>query len=256
MNGFTAEKLMKRSFLPAFVAIFAFVALLGLATTSHAGEPTPAKAPAKVRQALFVAVDGVYNSELMAPYDVLQHSIFRDPGDYIATAVVSPDGKPFKTFEGLTVHADYSFESAPEADILIIPSAEGSLDKDLEDARLIGWLKKAAERAEWVITVCDGAFPLAKTGALNGRVATTFPADRARLRELFPKVEVRDEYRLVVDGKFITSVGGGMSYEPALWLIERLYGKESADATAKGLVWPWDSATMPLHVVGLPPAQP
>ena len=68
----------------------------------------------RVRQALFVAVDGVYNSELMAPYDVLQHTVFRDPRDYIETAIVSPDGNAVKTFEGITLGAHYSFANAPE----------------------------------------------------------------------------------------------------------------------------------------------
>jgi len=79
------------------------------------------ESPATVRTALFVVAEGVYNSELMAPYDVLQHSVFRDDKDYIATAIVSADGKPFTTFEGITVMPHYSFASAPKADILVIP---------------------------------------------------------------------------------------------------------------------------------------
>ena len=61
------------------------------------------------------------------------------------------------------------------------------------------------------------------------RSATTFPADRDELQRRFNKVDVREDVRLVVDGKFITSVGGGMSYEPALYLVERLYGRASAE---------------------------
>lgn len=194
-------------------------------------------------------VDGVYNSELIAPYDVLQHSVFRDPNNYIETAIVAPEKKSFTTFEGIEMMPHYSFADAPEADILIIPSAEHSMDKDLEDQRLIDWLRRAVARAEWVITVCDGAFPLAKTGALDGRVATTFPADRDRLKELFPKIDVKYQERLVIDGKFITSVGGALSYEPAFWLVERLYGKEHVAASAKGLVWDWDPSKIPLLVV-------
>jgi transcriptional regulator GlxA family with amidase domain len=105
-------------------------------------------------------------------------------------------------------------------------------------------------RAQWVITVCDGAFPLAATGALDGRTATTFPGDRDRLAERFPEVEVRYDVNLVADGKFITSVGGGLSYEPAFYLVERLYGKEHATRTAEGLVWDWNLEELPHLVVG------
>lgn len=212
--------------------------------------PAPAKAPEKrVLTALFVIAEGVYNSELMAPYDVLQHTVFRDAEDYIQTAVVSHDGEPLSTFEEITVDPHYSFADAPKADILVIPSTRGSMDRDLEDKAYMAWVKKAVEEAEWVITVCDGAFPLAKTGVLDGRVATTFPGDRDRFREMFPKVDMRDDVRLVVDGKFITSVGGGMSYEPAFYLVERLYGKEHVEASARGLVWPWDLSTVPHTIV-------
>ncbi len=222
--------------------------LLTLATAAAAGAGEQPDGP-RVRRALFVVAQGVYNSELMAPYDVLQHSIFRDPNDYIETAIVSADGGPVVTFEGITVGAHHSFADAPKADVLVIPSTRGSMDADLEDPAYMAWVGKAAAEAEWVITVCDGAFPLAATGALDGRTATTFPGDRERLKEMFPKVQVRHDVRLVVDGKYITSVGGGMSYEPALWLVERLYGAEHVAATARGLVWPWDLETVPHLVV-------
>ena len=53
----------------------------------------------------------------------------------------------------------------------------------------------------------------------------------------------------MVDGKYVTSVGGGMSYEPAFWLVERLWGAERAAENALGLVWPWDLAALPHAVV-------
>ncbi len=212
--------------------------------------PPESTAQPRVRQALFVIAEGVYNSELMAPYDVLQHTVFRDSADYVQTAIVSAEGDSVTTFEGITVAAHHSFADAPRADILVIPSTEGSMSDDLDDEPYMAWIRKAVAEAEWVITVCDGAFPLAATGALDGRLATTFPGDRERLAEMFPKVDVRHDVRLVVDGKFITSVGGGMSYEPAFWLVEKLYGPEHAAATARGLVWPWHLETVPHLVVG------
>ena len=54
--------------------------------------------------------------------------------------------------------------------------------------------------------------------------------------------------RLVIDGKYVTSVGGGMSYEPAFWLVERLWGPARVAGNAQGLVWPWDLEAVP-HLV-------
>ena len=210
---------------------------------AHAGER-----PAGVLRCAFVCVGGVFNSELIAPYDVLEHTRYRDEENYIETFIVSPGGEAFVTAEGITIQAHYGFANAPAADILVIPSTETSMSADLENEGYMAYVKRAVDGASWVITVCDGAFALAATGALDGRSATTFPSDREALAEMFPKIDVRTDARIVVDGKYVTSVGGGMSYEPALWLVERLYGVDHARRTARGLVWPWDAAAVPTLV--------
>jgi len=154
-----------------------------------------------ILSAAFVVTEDVFNSELMAPYD-----------------------------------------------ILIIPSTGGSMNRDLENERYQSWLRQAVADAKYVITLCDGAFPLAETGALDGLMATTFPGDRDVFSERYPLIDVRYDARFVHDGKFITSVGGGMSYEPALYLTELLFGRDDAVETAEGLVWEWNVESVP-HVV-------
>lgn len=195
---------------------------------------------AEVLQAGFVTTAGVYNSELMAPYDVLEHTRYRDEENYILCSVITEDGKPFSTSEGITITPHFSFETAPALDIVILPSSEHSMREDLANDRYIDYLKRVIVEADWVMSLCDGAFPLAQTGALNGLIATTFPGDRDAFAAKFPQVEVLYDVRFVVDGKFITSVGGAPSYEPAFWLVEHLYGKEHAERTGQGLVVEWN----------------
>ena len=227
-----------------FPVLFTAILVTGGCSTD---EPAH-KPPDGTLYAAFVAVDGVYNSELMAPYDVLQHSVFRDSVNYIEPYLVTPDGSELTTFEGLKIIPHYSFETAPEAQILVVPSTSGSMSEDLENEPYVNWIREAAEKANWIITVCDGAFPLAATGLLKGRQVTTFPADRHSLAGMFPDITVRFDRRLVVDDKFITSVGGALSYEPALYLVEQLYGIDHAKRTAQGIVLDWDLSNIP-HVV-------
>ncbi|MFK8057163.1 MAG: DJ-1/PfpI family protein [Saprospiraceae bacterium] len=218
-----------------FIACQAPEAKVRLLPNTLTGAPN-----AKIRTAAFVVADGVYNSELMAPYDVLHHTLYRDSLDYIAPFIVNASGTSFVTFEGIEMEPHFSFAEAPKADIIVIPSTEGSMARDLQDTAYMGYLRRSIPDAEWVLTVCDGAFPLAETGALAGRVATTFPGDRTAFAKTFPSIDVRFDKRLIVDGKYLTSVGGAMSYEPAFWLVEHLWDSTRVSGNARGLVWPWN----------------
>lgn len=224
--------------------------------TADTAPSTPADRPAapRVAKALqsdsiltagFVVLDRVYNTELTAPYDVLQHTVYRDSTQFIAPFIVSPDGAPVTTFEGIHVAAHYSFDDAPPIDILLVPSTGNSLGSDLQNERFMNWLGESARNAQYVLSVCYGGVPLAATGVLDGREATTFPSAQDQMATDFPAVTVRRDVRFVADGPYITSVGGARSFEPALYLVDRLYGTETAARIADGLVLPWDLDAIP-----------
>lgn len=186
----------------------------------------------------FLVLDHVYNSELMAPYDVFHHTVFHTkPGMKVFT--VSLDGKPVTTFEGLRLETDYSIGNAPAIDVLVIPSAEHNMDSDLKNLELKKWVESTSNKARYVVTLCDGAFILANTGLLNGKKATTFPSDVAAFRKLFPQVDTQEGYSFVHDEKFLTSQGGARSYDVAMYLVDLLYGEKVAAGVGRGLVLPW-----------------
>jgi len=206
------------------------------ATKSYHNE---ANRPTRVLNVAFLAINGVYNSELIAPYDIFQHTIFHtDPG--MKTFIVSPTMEPITTFEGITVTPHYDFDNVPDIDILIVPSAEHNMDSDLKDDRLISFVKEKGGKAQYVMSLCDGAFILAQAGLLDGLKSTTFPSDIGKFRETFPALDVYEDVSFVHDGKAITSSGGAKSYDPALYLVEFLYGEKAAIGVGKGLVIDWD----------------
>lgn len=239
--------------MPRFTLSFCLALLISIAgcgpSTSGQTSSKTSDGPGQILNAGFLVTETVFNSELMAPYDIFHHTIFRDSLSYIKPFVVSPDGGSVETFEGLTIDAHYSFDNAPPIDILVIPSTNNSMGSDLENEVLISWIRETSSKATWVVTLCDGAFPLAQTGLLNDLVATTFPGDRERFAEMYSQVDVRFDEDFVVDGKFVTSVGGARSYDPALYLVETIYSRESAERTAEGMVIDWDLATIPHLVV-------
>lgn len=198
----------------------------------------------------FLIMDGVYNTELTAPFDIFQHTIFRENIKAMNVFTVANTDKPIRSFEGLRILPDYNYlnDKLPKIDILVVPSAEHHLDTDLEDKTMINFVKHIDEEALFITSHCDGAFVLAKAGLLKNRVCTTFPSDIDTMRKRFPDLDIRKDVLFVHDGKYITSAGGAKSFEAALYLCEFLYGKEIAQSLAGGLVIDWEVEKVP-HLV-------
>ena len=198
----------------------------------------------------FLIMEGVYNTELTAPFDIFQHTVFRDSIKAMNVFTVAKTDNPIVTFEGLRILPDYNYltDDIPRIDILVIPSAEHHLDKDLEDNEMLDFVRKTDEQAQFITSHCDGAFVLAKAGLLDNSVSTTFPSDIQKMRDMFPKLDVRSDVLFVHDGKYITSAGGAKSFEAALYLCEYLYGKKVAQSLAGGLVIDWELNDIP-HLI-------
>lgn len=198
----------------------------------------------------FLIMDGVYNTELTAPFDIFQHTIFRDSIKAMNVFTVANTDDAILTFEGMRILPDFNYKKdpIPKIDILVVPSAEHHLDSDLEDEAMLDFVRKADKEAQFITSHCDGAFVLAKAGLLNNSVSTTFPSDVDYMRVMFPELDVRKEVLFVHDGKYITSAGGAKSFEAALYLCEFLYGKEVAQSLAGGLVIDWKLNDVP-HLI-------
>ena len=140
---------------------------------------------------------------------------------------------------------DYDFNDVPDIDVLVVPSAEHNMDTDLEDETLINFVREKGQKARYIMSLCDGAFILAQAGLLNDVQCTTFPSDIERFKQTFPQLDVKEGISFVRDGKAITSAGGAKSYDPAMFLVEFLYGKKVADGVAAGLVIDWNLGAVP-----------
>lgn len=236
------------------VICFAFLVVLTSCTNHKKREPNEIRVLPELKNdrynVAFLIMDGVYNTELTAPYDIFQHTRYRQHIKAMNTFTVANTLDAITSFEGLRILPDFDYtkDSLPQIDILVLPSAEHHLDTDLEDTILLNFIKKVDETALFVTSHCDGAFVLAKTGILDSVVSTTFPSDIATYRNMFPHLKVKDSVLFVHDGKYITSAGGAKSFEAALYLCELLYGKEIAISLAKGLVIDWNLDTVP-HLI-------
>jgi transcriptional regulator GlxA family with amidase domain len=103
----------------------------------------------------------------------------------------------------------------------------------------VNWVRETANKARYVVSLCDGAFVLAQAGLLDGVAATTFPSDLQAFAQRFPKVDLRINVNFVHAGKYLTSQGGVRSSAVAMYLVEKLYGEKAAKGVGRGLLIPW-----------------
>jgi len=198
----------------------------------------------------FLIMDGTYNTEFTAPYDIFQHTQYRKNIKQMNVFTVANTDHPITTFEGVKIIPDYNYlqDELPKIDILVVPSAEHHLDTDLDDEQMIRFVQEVDQNALYMTSHCDGAFVLAKAGLLKNAVSTTFPSDIDKMKSMFPDLDIRKDVLFVHDGKYITSAGGAKSFEAALYLCEYLYGADIARSLAGGLVIDWKLEEVP-HIV-------
>jgi putative intracellular protease/amidase len=233
---------MKRIYL--VIALLALAANLNLSETAcaQADKIAPRAQPQSVERNLAILLfDGVQIIDYTGPYETFGHA-FKKDGGAIHIYTVAEKAGPIKTAMGMSVNPTYSFENAPQPDILVLPGG-GGVWKQLESPGVIKWVQEKANKAEVVLSVCNGAFFLAKAGLLDGLEATTTFSLIARLKEAAPKTKVVDNVRYVDNGKIVTTAGLSSGIEGSLHVIEKLYGKGMAQMAAVGMEYNWDPDT-------------
>jgi transcriptional regulator GlxA family with amidase domain len=136
---------------------------------------------------------------------------------------------------GLVVLPACSIEDAPPLDTLLIPGGIGSRLGNA-DPQLLAWLRRQAETARRVVSVCTGAYMLAATGLLDDRRVATHWQYAEDLARRFPAIHVEPERLFLRDGRFATSGGLTAGIDLALALVEEDLGAAASLAVARYLV--------------------
>jgi YHS domain-containing protein len=82
------------------------------------------------------------------------------------------------------------------------------------------------------MSVCTGAYVLAKTGVLSGKSATTFHRAYEDFAMEFPDIHLKRGARFVEDGNLASSGGLTSGMDLAFRVVERYFGREVAEETA------------------------
>jgi putative intracellular protease/amidase len=195
---------------------------------------TPKAAPRNLAILIF---DGVQIIDYTGPYETFGHA-YSNEGPVFNIYTVSEKVAAITTAMGMTVTPKYAFDNAPPANVLLIPG--GDVEKQVNSPVVIAWLQSQSKDAEVVMSVCNGAFILAKAGLLDGLEATTTAGLIPMLRQAAPKTKVVDDRRFVDNGKIITTAGLSSGIDGSLHVIERFLGRGTAQMAALGMEYNWD----------------
>ncbi len=133
-----------------------------------------------------------------------------------------------------------NFRAEPISDdnrknLILVPSFNTDDIKNAinENKVYIPWLVKQHQQGAHIATFCTGAFLLAATGLLNGKIATTHVDSCNGFATAFPDVKLRSDKTLTEDGRLYTSGGATSTFHLLLHLIEKHCGRDVAIRAAK-----------------------
>ncbi|WP_321476456.1 DJ-1/PfpI family protein [uncultured Paludibaculum sp.] len=183
------------------------------------------------RTAAVVLFPGAQVMGYAAPFDILR---------YGGTNVFTVAERPTVVTSGdLSVNAQYTFENAPDPDILLVPGGS-NMGNELDNPRLLSFLREKAGRARIVLSVSNGSFLLGKAGLLDDQTATTAFGQIDGLRQIAPLARVVDDVRFTDNGKIVTSAGATAGIDAALHVLEKLDGRGTAQMAALAMEYKWD----------------
>jgi putative intracellular protease/amidase/YHS domain-containing protein len=134
--------------------------------------------------------------------------------------------KPIKATGGMKIVPDYTFETAPAPKVIVIP-AQGGATK-----AMIDWIRMSTKSTDVTMSVCTGAFVLARTGLLSGKSATTFHEAFDGFAMQYPDIKLIRGARFVEDGNLASSGGLTSGMDLAFRVVERYFGRKVTEKLA------------------------
>ena len=149
-----------------------------------------------------------------------------------ATHIVAKSSDPVPSDCGLNLLPTCAFASCPSLDLICVPGGSVGVADVLSDRETIEFVRRQAEGAKYVTSVCTGAFVLGAAGLLRGRQATTHWA----FTDLLPLVGATHvKSRVVKDGNLITAGGVTSGIDFGLSVVAELAGELVAQSIQLGI---------------------
>jgi putative intracellular protease/amidase/YHS domain-containing protein len=175
----------------------------------------------------FLISEGAQMIDFAGPWEVFQDVMVPGrTGNSFHLYTVSESTSPIHTSGGMKIVPDYTFENAPAPKVIVIPAQSKPSEATLE------WIRKSTKTTDVTMSVCTGAFVLARTGLLSGKAATTYHGAFTRFANEFQDIHLKRGARFVEEGNLATAGGLSSGIDLALRVVERYFGRGVAQKTA------------------------
>jgi transcriptional regulator GlxA family with amidase domain len=197
------------------------------------------------KKVVIVALSGTTLLYLAGPTDVFYHAnkFLQDIGiehGYEVIVAAPTANKRIATETGISIYCDHTaVEMDMSIDTLVLAGNDFSEHGQVALETFYQWLAtRTEENTRRIVSICGGAFALAKAGMLEGRNATTHWAIADKLQKLYPNVKVNSNpFYTNNDGHIFTSAGVTTGIDLAIALVEQDFGKDLAIKVARRLVF-------------------
>lgn len=190
-------------------------------------QPLPIPAGGEIPVAFVIAQDAEV-LDFCGPLEVFA-SAWKNDHAVFKPYFVAASMEPVVVGGGMKVVPDYTFTTAPAPRVIVIPAMGGHTPE------MIDWIRNASKSTDVTMSVCNGAFVLAKTGLLDGRPATAHHGGYFRFAGMFPRVHLKRGARFVEDGNLASAGGISSGIDLALRVVERYVGREDTRAIVDGM---------------------
>lgn len=138
---------------------------------------------------------------------------------------------PVRAAGGMRILPDVAFENCPQLDLICVPGGAG-MNVLLNDEETLAFIRKQAEAARYVTSVCTGSLVLGAAGLLKGKRAACHWMSRDMLKSFGA---IPDAARVVVDGRFISGGGVTAGIDFGLTVVAEIFGEDLAKAIQLGI---------------------
>lgn len=175
----------------------------------------------------FLISEGAVVIDFCGPWEVFESAQVVGRGDAaFKVYTVAESTRPVSASGGLQIVPNYDFKTAPAPKLVVIPAQHGAGESALE------WIRAVTRHTDLTMSICTGAYVLARTGLLDGRAATTHHSAYADFAMQFPKVRMVRGARFVETGNLATAGGLSSGIDLSLRVVERYFGRDAAAQTA------------------------